>query len=190
MLIDNFMLNVKGLIEDPKNVLSENDYENFIYEALGVYGRARPLRVTTWVSCGEYEFDMPSRYDLSFSTIESVGFQVGENLVYLEKHDWMVYRNCAGVKFRLLRHTMLSSEVVRLVYSAPYDKPQLRLVPASDLEAFFGLAGSLCCAALGRYYSLAATDLSAGKNQEKAAVYSSRAKELMDVYNLHMGKEQ
>ncbi|MFQ5646259.1 MAG: hypothetical protein ACE5GM_04960 [bacterium] len=193
MSLLDFNKKVGRSLQDEADILSEADIDNFILEALSYYSKDRPrVKVTDISGDGGYEYDLPSGWDQGFSTVKRIEYPAGERIpVYLESTDWMIYTDTGGKKLRLLHHTPSGTEVIRVTYTCLYDDTEIDLIPAGDQDAFCSLAASLCCGSLARYYSqtsAAGLEVEVVDYPGKAAEYAGRAKELLDIYNRHLGK--
>ncbi len=116
----------------------------------------------------------------------------------LEDEDWIDdYRDATKRYLYLPNHTPGSSETMRITYTLPYvfanEGSETTDTPEQDFDAICHLAAGLCCQALAVKYgqSIEPTiGVDVINYAQKSDFYARRAKELIALYEEHLGIEE
>jgi len=116
---------------------------------------------------------------------------------YLEDEDWRDdYRDATKRYLYLPDDTPAATEKMRITYIAPYlfaGATPATDTPEQDFDAICSLAAGLCCEALAAKYGQS-MDPTLGADvvnyAEKTDFYARRSKELIALYEEHMGIEE
>ena len=116
---------------------------------------------------------------------------------YLEEEDWLDdYRDATKRYLYLPNDTPSATEKMRITYIAPYlfaGATPATDTPEQDFDAICSLAAGLCCEALAAKYGQSMDPTLAAdvvNYAEKTDFYARRAKELIALYEEHMGIEE
>jgi hypothetical protein len=187
---------VKRVIRDEAEILSLNDIDSFILEALNYFSKDYPqVKAADIAGDGSYQYDVPSDWVDEISQLKSVEYPAGERPpVYLEPdNDYLIYKSTSGEKLLLVNHTPATGETLRLTYTIPYVEDTIDNIPAPKQDGLVLLTGVLCCEALARHYAQSqdsSIDADVADHQNRSNIYAQRAKELQKRYNDFMGKQK
>lgn len=137
-----------------------------------------------------------------FSRVFSVEYPAAvvandEAPTYLEDGDWRDDYYAGDKRYLYLpNNTPAATEKIRITYIVPYllsGTPGTTDTPAQDFDAICSLAAGLCCEALAAKYGQSMDPTLAAdvvNYAEKTDFYARRAKELIALYEEHMGIEE
>lgn len=199
--------NLKGISEDE---LDADDREAQFLAALERYNKDRPDKPTADIT-GDggnyYEITtttFPGWVD-GFSRVLLVEYPAAviasdEVPTYLEDEDWQDDYYAGGKRYLYLPDdTPVATEKMRVTYIIPYvfvagtGEAYTIDLPPQDLYALCNLAAGLCCRVLATKYGQS-MDPTLGADvvnyAEKTDFYARRSKELIALYEEHMGIEE
>jgi hypothetical protein len=191
-VLSDFDAKLVIVIQDQAAVLSANQRQAFILEAVSRYSQDRPRELAAEIAGdGGYDYDLPDDWEEGFSGGRQVEYPAGQQQpIILDDNDWMLYQAVAGKKLRFLACTPLANETILFTYTVRHQvTAQACTIPAADQDAVVNLAGALCCYALARKYaqtsepSIAADSVNYGS---KSGEYAKRGKELEGLYKVHI----
>lgn len=173
--------------------LSESDREDFITEAVEEFSRFTPdIDVADLTGDGSaVEFDLPSGFDVNFSTIISIEFPVGEqDPVYLKPSEYMVYRTLTENQIRLKEITLGSAETARMTFTRVHVVDEdSSTISDSSWKAVATLATSKAARALATQYANSRDSIRNNlvNNERRADSYSALADKLEKSYYRALG---
>jgi hypothetical protein len=197
-VLSAYQAKVSQIIQDADEELALADRDAFIQEAFGIHSKHRPqVKVAEVNGTGAYLYDLPTDWEEGFSEIESVEYPVSAfdlnaqvpNI--LDQTRYMIYQGTSKKQLRFLYDTPGATETFLLTYTLRHAVDESAgTIPDADFDAVCNLAGALCCYALGRKLTEESGGASmAVRDQTWRSVlrYSEKGKELMALYNAHMG---
>jgi hypothetical protein len=188
-----YQTKVDQVIQDADLELEIAHRDAFIQEALGIHSQHRPQKKVLQVTgTGAYLYDLPSDWEEGFSVVESIEYPPGEQVpAIMDQTRYMLYQQTDKKQLRFLYDTPGIIETFLLTYTLRHQVDlSTGTIPDADFDAVCNLAGALCCFALGRKLTEESGGASmAVRDQTWRSVlrYSEKGKELMGLYNSHMG---
>lgn len=188
-----YQTKVVQVIQDADGELATADRDAFIQEAFGIHSQHRPQKkVLSVTGTGAYLYDLPSDWEDEFSAIDSIEYPPGEQVpAILDQTRYMLYQGADKKQLRFLYDTPGITKTFLLTYTLRHSvDTSTGTIPDADFDAVCNLAGALCCFALGRKLTEESGGASmAVRDQTWRSVlrYSEKGKELMSLYNSHMG---
>ncbi len=187
---------VAAIVKDESSKLSVTERDGFIQQAAKLYSRHRPREVVKDITgTGAYDYAVSTNMTAwikGFSTIKSIEYPADErDPVYLEDDEFTIYEKEAGQYLRFTSSTPLSTEKIRVTYTALHIlSDSQNTIPASDEDAVANLAASFCSHALASAYAQVSDATIAAdsvNHRTKSQEYQSRAKDQKRIYLEHMG---
>jgi hypothetical protein len=197
-VLSAYQAKVSQIIQDEDEELALADRDAFIAEAVDMHSKHRPqVKVVSVTGTGNYLYDLPADWEEGFSEIESVEYPVNGLDInpqvpnVLDQVRYMIYQGASKKQLRFLYDTPGATETFLLTYTLRHSVSiATGTIPDADFNAVCNLAGALCCYALGRKLTEQSGGASmAVRDQTWRSVlrYSEKGKELMGLYNAHMG---
>jgi len=200
--LTTFRATVANLIQDSEGILSNDQIDEQIKNALAKYSREKPDEVVAEFSGdgGKYYSvaSKLSRWEDGFSVVLRVEYPAAdvsgdEEPQMLEDNEWTVFEDANGKWLYFPNYSPKSTENVRVWYTAPYQfsgSPEAVDVPSEDFYAICELAASLCCWLLASYCVQKKFDFEADgqrvKRGEMAKMYRDLAQRYEASYRKHL----
>ena len=177
-------------VKDEKNVLSDTDWEEHVYEAVKRYSQLKPYeKAVQLTGDGNAYFDVPSDWEENFSKIKNIEYPLDELPAnYIDQNYYYVEKMPSGIQVRFsgndypgdgdnfyFRYSV--QHTVTATTSTVYDV---------DKEAVASYAGYLACLAIANYYSQTADstlEADVVSYRTKGDEFKSRAQDLLDYFN-------
>ena len=197
-VLNAYQAKVSQIIQDADEELALADRDAFIAEAVDMHPKNRPqVKVLEVTGTGDYLYDLPVDWEEGFSEIESIEYPASgldfnpQVPSILDQVRYMIYQGATKKQIRFLYDTPGATETFLLTYNLRHSVDESAgTIPDADFNAVCNLAGALCCFALGRKLTEESGGASmAVRDQTWRSVlrYSEKGKELMALYNAHMG---
>lgn len=190
--LGNFDAKLLIVLQDKAAVLSPDDRQAFIQEAVKRYSQDRPLQVAAEITGdGGFDYDLPDDWEEGFSEPRQVEYPAGQQQpVYADDNDWLLYQTTDGRVLRFMAYSPAATETILLTYTVRHQvTDSTNSIPGADQDAVVNLAGALCCYALARKYAQTSEptiQADAVNYGSKSGEYAKRGKELEGLYKAHI----
>ena len=195
--LKDFTAQIKTLVKDGADILSPDDYENFVRRAVEVYSKKKPRVVVADLEgdgTGDFDIAGLEGFDPEFSGDPIIEFPISEsgepNLI--DRRFWKFYRKPDGMVIRFLEDNPSAGQEARFTFNAQHTiTTEASTIPESDFFAVCKYGAADACDDLARYYTQTAEnalgDITSATFNTKSREYESRGKKLREQANDHVG---
>ncbi len=185
---------VTDMVRDDSTKIDAGDIDEAIALAVKQYSKDRPLdKVEDIVSAGGHYLDMPSEWQIEYSSLKSLEYPIGSfPPEYIEVATYGIYNSPTG---RQIMHdaSLNSGEGVRVTYTIKHTVDGATDTTLSlDHEAISSWAAAVLCEQLATFYSGdqdALIQADSVNHSDMASRYNRRAKDNRKRYYDMMGIE-
>lgn len=191
--LTDFRRKQEALLQDDAGIITPEEKDLFIAQAVKIYSRHRPKEAAADVpGTGAYEYALPASWVEDVSVLRSIEYPLGDqDPTYIPLEDVRLYRAPTGLKWRLTRDTLAVGKTARLTYTILHTVTDTAsTIPAPHEDAVATLAAALGCEALATSYAQttdATISADAVSYRTKSQEYAARAKRLAAIFREALG---
>ena len=149
--------NVRDQLDQDNRILSDEDLNRWINDAVDIYSQYRELETTVDISLSASQsvVDLPADFEDGLSRAVSVELPANQTPpTILEKHRWALRRRAAGLKLMLFYDAPAAPATLALSYTRKHTVAvTTTTVPASDHRAVTDWASALALRAMASHFT-------------------------------------